>query len=46
MGMLKLDAVVHWPIPVNDLTEAEKLYGEILGLEPDGRLANLPCPAW
>jgi hypothetical protein len=26
MGMLKLDAVVHWSIPVNNLEEAEKFY--------------------
>lgn len=42
MGLLKLDAVVHWSIPVNDLEEAEKFYGEILGLEHVGRLANSP----
>ncbi|TMA55285.1 MAG: VOC family protein [Deltaproteobacteria bacterium] len=42
MGMLKLDAVVHWSIPVNNLEEAEKFYGEILGLEHVGRLANSP----
>jgi extradiol dioxygenase family protein len=42
MGMLKLDAVVHWSIPVNDLEQAEKFYGEILGLEHVGRLANSP----
>jgi len=42
MGMLKLDAVVHWSIPVNNLEESEKFYGEILGLEPVGRLANSP----
>ena len=42
MGMLKLDAVVHWPIPVNDLAAAEKFYGDILGLEHVGRLANSP----
>jgi extradiol dioxygenase family protein len=40
MGMLKLDAVVHWSIPVNQLEEAEKFYGEILGLESLGRLAT------
>ena len=33
MGMLKLDAVVHWSIPVNNLEDSEKFYGEILGLE-------------
>ena len=42
MGMLKLDAVVHWSIPVNHLAESEKFYGEILGLEYVGRLANSP----
>ncbi len=42
MGMLKLDAVVHWSIPVNNLEESEKFYGEILGLEHVGRLANSP----
>src|SRR6266576_4032568 len=40
MGMLKLAAVVHWSIPVNNLEEAEKFYSEILGLEHVGRLAN------
>lgn len=40
MGMLKLDAVVHWSIPVNNLEEAERFYGEILGLEYAGRLAT------
>ena len=42
MDKLKLDAVVHWSIPVNDLEAAEKFYGEILGLEHVGRLANTP----
>ena len=42
MDKLKLDAVVHWSIPVNDLAAAEKFYGEILGLEHVGRLANTP----
>ena len=36
MGMLELDAVVHWSIPVNNLEEAENFYGEILGLEKGG----------
>jgi extradiol dioxygenase family protein len=40
MGMLKLDAVVHWSIPVNNLEDSEKFYGEILGLQPLGRLAT------
>jgi extradiol dioxygenase family protein len=42
MEKLKLDAVVHWSIPVNDLAASEKFYGEILGLEHVGRLANTP----
>jgi extradiol dioxygenase family protein len=32
--------VVHWSIPVNDLEEAERFYGELLGLEAKGRLGN------
>jgi len=40
MGMLKIDGVTHWSIPVNDLAESEKFYGEILGLESKGRLGN------
>ncbi len=40
MGMLKLDAVVHWSIPVNNLEDSERFYGEILGLQPLGRLAT------
>lgn len=40
MAELKLDAVVHWSIPVNNLEEAEHFYGEILGLEYLGRLAT------
>jgi extradiol dioxygenase family protein len=40
MGMLKLDGVTHWSIPVNDLDEAERFYGEVLGLEHKGRLGG------
>lgn len=40
MGLLQLEGVVHWSIPVNDLEEAEKFYREILGLEHRGRLGN------
>lgn len=40
MSMLKVEGVTHWSIPVNDLPEAEKFYGEVLGLEPKGRLGN------
>jgi extradiol dioxygenase family protein len=40
MGDLKIHGVTHWSIPVNDLEEAEKFYGELLGLEAKGRLGN------
>ncbi|HXH11208.1 MAG TPA: VOC family protein [Alphaproteobacteria bacterium] len=40
MGLLKLDGVTHWSIPVNDLEEAEKFYRDVLGLEYQGRLGN------
>ncbi len=40
MGMLKVDNVTHWSIPVNDLEEAEKFYRDVLGLEYKGRLGN------
>jgi extradiol dioxygenase family protein len=45
MGMLKLEGVTHWSIPVNDLETAEKFYGEVLGLESKGRLggAKMSC---
>ena len=42
MEKLKLDAVVHWSIPVNNLEEAENFYRDILGLAHVGRLANSP----
>ena len=40
MAELKVHGVTHWSIPVNDLEEAEKFYGELLGLEFKGRLGN------
>ena len=40
MGLLKLDNVTHWSIPVNNLEEAEQFYQDILGLEYKGRLGN------
>ena len=40
MADLKIQGVVHWSIPVNDLAESEKFYGETLGLEAKGRLGN------
>jgi catechol 2,3-dioxygenase-like lactoylglutathione lyase family enzyme len=40
MGLLKIDNVTHWSIPVNDLAEAETFYRDVLGLEYKGRLGN------
>jgi hypothetical protein len=40
MGLLKIEGVTHWSIPVNNLAEAEKFYGDLLGLKPLGRLGN------
>lgn len=40
MAELEVQGVVHWSIPVNNLEESEKFYGEILGLEAKGRLGN------
>jgi hypothetical protein len=40
MGLLKIEGVTHWSIPVNDLTESEKFYGDLLGLKALGRLGN------
>jgi extradiol dioxygenase family protein len=40
MDGLNVQGVVHWSIPVNDLEESEKFYGEVLGLESQGRLGG------
>ena len=40
MGSLKIEGITHWSIPVNDLEESEKFYGDLLGLTPLGRLGN------
>ena len=40
MGLLKVDNVVRWSIPVNGLAESERFYGEVLGLTFRGRLGN------
>src|SRR4029450_14131934 len=40
MGLLKIEGVTHWSIPVNDLTESEEFYGDLLGLKPLGRLGD------
>ena len=40
MGLLKIEGVTHWSIPVNNLEESEKFYGDLLGLNPLGRLGG------
>jgi catechol 2,3-dioxygenase-like lactoylglutathione lyase family enzyme len=40
MALLKVEGVTHWSIPVNNLDESEKFYGDLLGLKPLGRLGN------
>ena len=40
MGLLKIEGVTHWSIPVNNLQEAEEFYGDLLGLDSLGRLGN------
>ena len=40
MGLLNIEDVTHWSIPVNNLEESEEFYGEFLGLEHVGRLGN------
>jgi catechol 2,3-dioxygenase-like lactoylglutathione lyase family enzyme len=40
MGLLKIEGVTHWSIPVNNLEESEEFYGGLLGLNPLGRLGN------
>jgi catechol 2,3-dioxygenase-like lactoylglutathione lyase family enzyme len=40
MGVLKIEGITHWSIPVNNLEDSEKFYGDLLGLKPMGRLGN------
>jgi len=40
MGLLKIEGVTHWSIPVNDLEESIKFYGDLLGLTLVGRLGD------
>ncbi len=40
MGLLKIEGVTHWSIPVNNLEESEEFYGDLLGLNSMGRLGN------
>jgi catechol 2,3-dioxygenase-like lactoylglutathione lyase family enzyme len=40
MGLLQIEGVTHWSIPVNNLDESERFYGDLLGLTYAGRLGN------
>ena len=40
MGLLKIEGVTHWSLPVNNLEESETFYGDLLGLTPGGRLGD------
>ena len=40
MGHIKIEGVTHWSIPVNNIEESEKFYGELLGLDFKARLGN------
>ncbi|HWP58972.1 MAG TPA: VOC family protein [Candidatus Acidoferrales bacterium] len=40
MALLEIEGVTHWSIPVNNIAEAEKFYGDLLGLKHVGRLGN------
>ena len=40
MGLVHIEDVTHWAIPVNNLRESEAFYGDLLGLNPLGRLGN------
>ncbi len=40
MGLLKIEGVTHWSIPVNNIPESEQFYGDLLGLKHVGRLGN------
>ena len=40
MGILNIEGVTHWSIPVNNLEESEEFYGELLGLKSMGRLGD------
>ena len=40
MGLLQIEGVTHWSIPVNNLEESEHFYGDLLGLTYVGRLGH------
>ncbi len=41
MGLLKMEGVTHWSIPVNNIPESEQFYGDLLGLTHLGRLGKV-----
>lgn len=45
--MLHIEGITHWALPVNDLTESEEFYRDLLGLEHKGRLpgGSMSCVA-
>ena len=40
MGVLNIEGVTHWSIPVKDLEESITFYGDLLGLKLVGRLGD------
>ena len=40
MSELKVEGVTHWSMPVNDLDESERFYGDLLGFNLRGRLGT------
>ena len=40
MSDLHVEGVTHWSIPVNDLDESERFYGDLLGFNLRGRLGT------
>jgi catechol 2,3-dioxygenase-like lactoylglutathione lyase family enzyme len=40
MGLLSIEGVTHWSIPVNNLEESEEFYRDLLGLDSLGRLGD------
>ncbi len=45
MGKLSIQGITHWAIPVNNMEESVRFYGDILGLENRGQLgrSNMTC---
>jgi catechol 2,3-dioxygenase-like lactoylglutathione lyase family enzyme len=45
--MVNIEGITHWALAVNDLTESEEFYRDLLGLEHKGRLpgGSMSCVA-